>query len=110
MLSKNNRNKEVWGNLTEHYKAYKAGKHWVFAGIVSLSLGTAVFLGGNVTTHADSTTSAADSTTADNSSSESAQLQSSSSATLGATNKVSSAATGSTSANSTSTATTTSDS
>lgn len=110
MLSKNNRNKEVWGNLTEHYKAYKAGKHWVFAGIVSLSLGTAVFLGGNVTTHADSTTSAADSTTADNSSSESAQLQSSSSATLGATSKVSSAATGSTSANSTSTATTTSDS
>ncbi|WP_369404373.1 KxYKxGKxW signal peptide domain-containing protein [Secundilactobacillus collinoides] len=43
MVGKNNRNKEVQSNLKQHYKAYKSGKHWVFASIASLSLGMALF-------------------------------------------------------------------
>ncbi|KRM75315.1 MBG domain-containing protein [Secundilactobacillus collinoides] len=64
MVGKNNRNKEVQSNLKQHYKAYKSGKHWVFASIASLSLGMALFFGVNTTTFADATaTSTAETTT-----------------------------------------------
>ncbi|ANZ60911.1 MBG domain-containing protein [Secundilactobacillus paracollinoides] len=84
MVGKNNHVQDLRDNLTTHYKAYKAGKHWVFASLASLTLGATILVSGNITTHAD-TTSAADSattTTNDGSDSDSAALQSSSSATL----------------------------
>ncbi len=80
MVGKNNRSREVRSNLKEHYKAYKAGKRWLFASIAGLSMGAALFFGSTVNTLAD--TSDSTSTTADSSSTESAKLQPSSSATL----------------------------
>lgn len=84
MVGKNNHAQDLRDNLTTHYKAYKAGKHWVFASLASLTLGATILVSGNITSHAD-TTSAADSattTTNDGSDSDSAALQSSSTATL----------------------------
>ncbi len=77
MVGKNNRNnKEVKTNLKEHYKAYKSGKHWVFASIASLSLGMALFFGVSTTTFADTTaTSSADTTTTAVSSSQSSSSE-----------------------------------
>lgn len=40
--------------LTEHFKMYKAGKKWVFAGVATLTLGSAILLGNSIDVQADS--------------------------------------------------------
>lgn len=52
MVGKNNHQKVAQNNLSTHYKAYKVGKHWVFASIASLTFGAAIFFSGNLTTFA----------------------------------------------------------
>ncbi|GAX07973.1 cell surface protein [Secundilactobacillus silagincola] len=45
MVGKNNHIRTVKSNLKEHYKAYKAGRRWVYASLASLALGAGLLLG-----------------------------------------------------------------
>ncbi|WP_203650460.1 mucin-binding protein [Secundilactobacillus yichangensis] len=46
MLGKNNKIRDFKTNTVIHYKSYKAGKRWVFAGLAALSMGAGIFFGG----------------------------------------------------------------
>ncbi|WP_054732855.1 KxYKxGKxW signal peptide domain-containing protein [Secundilactobacillus similis] len=66
MMGKNNHQQLVRDNTVVHYKAYKVGKHWVFAGITALTVGAGLLFGGSqqaqaaTTETSDPTTSVAD--------------------------------------------------
>lgn len=45
MVGKNNHIRTVKSNLKEHYKAYKAGRRWVYVSLASLALGAGLLLG-----------------------------------------------------------------
>lgn len=47
MMGKNNHQQLVRDNTVVHYKAYKVGKHWVFAGITALTVGAGLLFGGS---------------------------------------------------------------
>ncbi len=55
MVGKNNHIRTVKSNLKEHYKAYKAGRRWVYASLASLALGAGLLLG-STTAFADEVT------------------------------------------------------
>lgn len=58
MLGKNNKVRDLKANTVVHYKSYKVGKRWVFAGLAALSMGAGIFFGGlNFTAYADITSS-----------------------------------------------------
>ncbi|WP_461243814.1 KxYKxGKxW signal peptide domain-containing protein [Secundilactobacillus muriivasis] len=62
MMGKNNHQQLVRDNTVVHYKAYKVGKHWVFAGITALTVGAGLLFGGSQQAQA-ATTEASDPTT-----------------------------------------------
>ncbi|NLR19591.1 KxYKxGKxW signal peptide domain-containing protein, partial [Lactobacillus sp. LC28-10] len=53
MVGKNNHIRTIKSNLKEHYKAYKAGRRWLYASLASLALGAGLLLGGSMTASAD---------------------------------------------------------
>ncbi|WP_156660372.1 KxYKxGKxW signal peptide domain-containing protein, partial [Secundilactobacillus odoratitofui] len=62
MVGRNNHQKTLQANLKKHYKTYKAGRHWVFASIASLSMGAVLFFSAGLTTFAKTDSSAVDTT------------------------------------------------
>ncbi|GAX07972.1 mucus-binding protein, LPXTG-motif cell wall anchor [Secundilactobacillus silagincola] len=55
MVSKNNNIRTIKANLTEHYKAYKSGGHWIYASLAGLAVGVGLLLGTSTTVFADTT-------------------------------------------------------
>ncbi|HBF74501.1 MAG TPA: hypothetical protein DDW71_04520, partial [Lactobacillus sp.] len=79
MVGKNNHVGIIKANLDQHYKAYKAGRTWVYASIASLAMGVGLLLG--------STTSYADTAANANSTQEPAKSESDASSTAAATSQ-----------------------
>lgn len=85
MVSKNNNIWEINSNLKKHYKSYKVGKNWAYAGIGSLVVAAGLIIGGSTVAHADSTTATDQSPVLnDNAASSTVTSQSTSSVTLSA--------------------------
>lgn len=55
MVGKNNHIRTIKSNLKEHYKAYKAGRRWIYASLASLAVGAGLLLG-STTAYADAAT------------------------------------------------------
>ena len=72
MVGKNNFSKRIQGNLTEHYKMYKAGRTWLFAAMTGLTLGLGVL--GTSTAQADDQAATSTAPTVSSASGTSAQL------------------------------------
>ncbi|KRM12345.1 KxYKxGKxW signal peptide domain-containing protein [Paucilactobacillus suebicus] len=83
MVSKNNNIREINSNLKKHYKSYKVGKNWAYAGIGSIAVAAGLIIGGSTVAHADSTTATDQSPVLnDNAASSTVTSQSASSVTL----------------------------
>lgn len=66
-LSRNNRKLAVQNESTSlHYRMYKAGKFWLYAGIATFSLGAGIAFS-NVAAHADTTPASSQTTAASSS-------------------------------------------
>ncbi|MFC6253431.1 KxYKxGKxW signal peptide domain-containing protein [Secundilactobacillus hailunensis] len=76
MVGKNNNIRTIETNLTEHYKAYKSGKQWIYVSLASVALGAELLLGGNLSAYADTATSATPTATNVNASNTSADVAS----------------------------------
>lgn len=105
MVGKHNQQKIIQSNLKQHYKAYKAGKHWIFASIAGLSMGSALFFGAGLTSFAqtDSSSVATTSSASTVSTDSSSTLASDTSSDSASTSEVTSSSDSGTSADATST-------